>query len=114
MTVYDNQNNLLVNRVKAFPMNGKKSGKNLLIERIFMRKLKNSLVGEYSINFNFVLKEIEKLESASNGFDEKGLLMELKWKIRSLSKRELGAFELKLLSEVFMTIIKLNTKKTAL
>ena len=79
-----------------------------------MRKLKNSLVGEYSVNFNFVLKEIEKLESVSNGFDEKGLLNELKWKIRSLSTRELGALELKILSEVFMTIIKLNTQKTAL
>ena len=113
MTVSDNQN-LLVNRVKAFPLKDKKSGKNLLVERIFMRKLKNSLVGEYSVNFNFVLKEIEKLESVSNGFDEKGLLNELKWKIRSLSTRELGALELKILSEVFMTIIKLNTQKTAL
>lgn len=113
MTVCDNQN-LLVNRVKAFPLKDKKSGKNLLVERIFMRKLKNSLVGEYSVNFNFVLKEIEKLESVSNGFDEKGLLNELKWKIRSLSTRELGALELKILSEVFMTIIKLNTQKTAL
>ena len=102
MTVYDNQN-LLVNRVKAFPLKDKKSGKNLLVERIFMRKLKNSLVGEYSVNFNFVLKEIEKLESVSNGFDEKGLLNELKWKIISLSTRELGALELKILSEADTT-----------
>ncbi len=112
MTVYDNEN-LLVNRVKAFPLK-KKSGKNLLIERLFMRKLKNSLYCEYSINFNFVLKEIEKLESATEGFDEKGVLNELKFKIRSLSSGELGTLRLGILSETFMTIIKLNTQKTAL
>lgn len=113
MTVCNQNNDLLVNRVKAFPLK-KKSEKNRLIERLFMRKLKNSLYCEYSINFNFVLKEIEKLEKREGSFDEKEVLGDLKWKIRSLSSKELGISALEILSETFMTIIKLNTQKTAL
>lgn len=111
LSVTNNQN-LVVNRVKAFPLKNVKT--DFTEVRLFMKKLKDYPLEEYSINYNYVLKQIERLESKKLTYEEKLTLNLLKCKIRNISNYHLTPFFTKALNEVFMTIVKLNTQKNCL
>ena len=109
-TVYGNTSNAeprYINRVREYPLKGRPR-KDFSVETLTMNKFFHSGERTPDLNYNFVFREIAKIEKAELSYDEKESLSRARDTFSVLAKKKNRDRAYGLLSDALMTLIKLS------